>query len=180
MKKTISQEIKIPEGIEVKLDGSKLIIKGPEGEINRLFNLRKLDLKIEKDSIIIGCKNSTKEEKKQINTITSHIKNMIKGIQKKFEYRLKICASHFPMNVSLDGNTIIIKNFLGERIQRKSKIPNGAEVKISGSEIIILSTNKEIAGQAAANLENATRINNRDKRIFQDGIYITHKGGKEI
>ena len=53
-------------------------------------------------------------------------------------------------------------------------------VKVEGSEIIIESTNKELAGQAAADIEQLTRITNKDRRIFQDGIYITEKDGKKI
>ncbi|MBU0894334.1 MAG: 50S ribosomal protein L6 [Nanoarchaeota archaeon] len=180
MKKKFYQEIEIPEGVEANLEDSTLIVKGPEGENKREFEMANLEFKKQENKILVGHKKTTKHEKKKINTIAAHIKNMIHGVQEKFEYKLKVCFSHFPMNVELKGNEVILKNFLGEKIPRKFKIPEGVEVKIDKEIITIISPNKELGGQAAANFETATKIRGRDKRVFQDGIYITNKGGKEI
>ena len=58
--------------------------------------------------------------------------------------------------------------------------PKGVDIKIDKAEISVSSVDKELAGQAAANFEILTKIRGRDKRIFQDGIYIINKAGKEI
>jgi large subunit ribosomal protein L6 len=84
------------------------------------------------------------------------------------------------MNVEIVGNEVIIKNFLGEKIPRKSKIIENVNVEIKGDIITINSPNKELAGQTAANFETATRIKSRDRRVFQDGIFITNKAGRDI
>lgn len=180
MKKSLFQEIEIPEGVETNLEGNMLIVRGKEGEVKKRFNINKLVFEKTGNKIKIGNKKSTKKEKKMMNTITKHIKNMIKGVQEKFEYKLKICFSHFPITVEIKDKDVTIKNFLGEKIARKTRILDDTEVKIEKDIIIVSSVDKECAGQTAANFEKATRISNRDRRIFQDGIFITNKAGREM
>jgi large subunit ribosomal protein L6 len=180
MKKSLVQKIKIPEGIEVNIEENIISVKGPEGENRKKFRLGNLKIMKENNELIISHEKATKKEKKQINTLTAHIKNMIKGVAKKFEYKLKICFSHFPISVDIKGSEVLIKNFLGEKIPRKTKILDGVDVKVNGQEITVISSNRESAGQTAANFETATKVGKRDRRIFQDGIFITSKAGREI
>lgn len=180
MRKEIIQTVEIPDGVEIKIEDPIVTVKGSEGELSKKFNFHNIEVKQKAGELTIGNEKATKNEKKMINTNAAHIRNMIKGVTQKFEYKLKICSSHFPMTVKIEGDDIIVKNFLGEKIERRTKIPKGAEVNLDKEFITVTSTNKEIAGQAAANFEAATRIRGRDIRVFQDGIYIINKAGKEI
>ncbi|MEK6833047.1 MAG: 50S ribosomal protein L6 [Nanoarchaeota archaeon] len=180
MKKEFSQEIIIPEGVDVKKEGKSIIVKGSNGEASKEFNFGRLKYEKKDNKIVLSCASSTRNDKRMINTITAHLKNLINGVQTKFEYKLKICSSHFPINVEIKGNSVLIKNFLGEKTPRKCTMPKGAEVEVNKDIITVKSSNREIAGQASANFENATKVRNRDRRVFQDGIYITSKPGREI
>jgi len=180
MKTDIEKIIEIPDEVEIVVDGTEIGVKGKEGEVKRKFNVKKIEFEKQDDKLRLFSKKATKKEKKIINTIIAHIQNMIKGVKEKFEYKLKICTSHFPITVEVKGNEAIIKNFLGEKIPRKVRIPQGVEVEINKEEITIKSVNKELSGQTAANFEKATRVPMKDRRIFQDGIFITHKSGREI
>jgi len=180
MKKEIIQKIEIPEGVEIEVDGNMLKVKGKEGESSREFRADGLIFEKKGNEFLIGHKKATKNEKKMINTIKAHVQNMIEGVQKKFDYTLKICFNHFPFTVEIKGRDGIIKNFLGEKIPRKVKIPAGVDVKIEKDIIKVSSHDKELAGQAAANFETATRIRLRDRRVFQDGIFITDKNGRSM
>jgi large subunit ribosomal protein L6 len=180
MKKKIYQEIKIPEGVEATLERNLLKIKGPQGENFREFRVGKINFEKKENKIILGYEKATKKEKKIINTFAAHIRNMINGVQNKFEYKLKICFNHFPFTAEKKDDKVIIKNFLGEKIPREMNIPKGVDIEINQQDIIVTSLDKELAGQAASNFEMATKVRNRDRRVFQDGIFITSKAGREI
>lgn len=180
MRKELYKKIEIPEGVEAEIDGSRVRIKGSQGENTGKFNIGSLELAKEGNTISIGSKNATKREKKLMNTLAAHIKNMVLGVQEKFEYELKAVFSHFPITIEVKGHEVIIKNFLGEKTPRKASVPNGVEIEVDGNLIKIRSTNRELAGQAAANLETVTKIRARDRRIFQDGIFMIKKPGREI
>lgn len=174
------KEITIPKEVEVNIEGSLLKVKGLEGENKRDFNLNEISLSKNGDKILIGHERATKKEKKIINSTVAHIKNMIEGVQKKFEYQLKVCFSHFPFTIEINGNEVKIKNFLGEKSPRVMKIVKGVEVKSEKEFVNIKSCDKELAGRVAADFEKITKIRNRDRRVFQDGLYITMKAGREI
>ena len=124
--------------------------------------------------------DATKKDKKLISTFRSHIKNLLEGVKNTYVYELKICSSHFPMDIGIDKDLVIIKNFLGEKTPRKAKILPNVNAKVEGDKIIVESVDRESAGQTAANIESATKRTGFDRRVFQDGIYITKKVGKEI
>lgn len=175
-KKIISRKIEIPKGTTVENIKGLITIKSATTALNRRFSNPILEIKIEQDALILSSKQKpSKNTKRIINTASSHIKNMINGLQNPYVYKLKIVSGHFPMSVTIDKNIVVIKNFLGEKVARKAKILSGTKAEIKGDEIFVTSSNKELAGQTAANIEAATRITNKDRRIFSDGIFITQK-----
>lgn len=176
----IIREIELPEGVSIVIDNQFLAIKGPKGEVNRKIKKGNVTIKAENKKIIIESNSQTKEDKKTIGSLAAHIKNMIKGSSQSHTYTLKICSGHFPMNVSINDNKLTVKNFLGEKVPRVLQLKQGAEVKIESDTINVSSANKEIAGQVSADIEQLTRRPGYDSRIFQDGIYIINKDGKQL
>jgi large subunit ribosomal protein L6 len=82
------------------------------------------------------------------------------------------------MNVSVSGDQLIIKNFLGEKSPRTVKLKKGVTVKVDGDKILVESADKDLAGSMASDIELLTSKRNRDLRVFQDGIYMIEKAGK--
>lgn len=179
-KEKIMKEIELPDGVSSSLNDQFLIVKGPKGEVEREFKQHNISIKIGNKKIILESKSGTKEDKKIIGSLTAHIKNMINGSLQNHTYILKICSGHFPMNVNVSGNKLVVKNFLGEKVPRILQLKGGANVKVEGDLIYVTSTSKEIAGQVSADIEQLTRRPGYDTRIFQDGVYVVNKDGKEL
>jgi large subunit ribosomal protein L6 len=125
--------------------------------------------------VVVDAEYARKEQKAMVGTFASHIRNLVKGVNEGFECKMSIVYAHFPMQVKVDGKTLIIGNFLGEKKPRFAKIIGETKVKVSGNDVTITGINKEDVGQTAANIEQKTKIKRFDPRIFQDGIYIVQK-----
>lgn len=180
MRRTIEKEIEVPEGVTVEYKDRIFSAKGPKGEVTKRIYFPVTQISIENGLVKVVSENAGKKEKKIIGTVVAHIKNIIKGAEEGFVYKLKICSGHFPMNVSVSGNKFSVKNLLGEKVPRELTLKEGATVKIDGSIITVESNDKETAGQVSADIEQLTRRPGFDRRIFQDGIYIIEKNGKAI
>ncbi len=170
------REVEIPEGVNAEIKEGVVVIEGPKGKLERNFYHPKINIEKKDNKIEIRCEMARRNEKALVGTFEAHIRNMIKGVTEGFTYKMKIVYSHFPMKVSVKGNEVIIENFLGEKFPRKAKIFGDVKVSIKGDEVIIEGINREEVGQTAANIEFATRVKDRDIRVFQDGIYIVSKG----
>lgn len=180
MKKNISREIKIPEGVQVELNGKEIVVKAEGKELKRKFDIPNVEISVDSGIVKLNAEKATKREGKLMGTSAAHIKNMLDGIKENYVYKLEVCSVHFPMNVKAEEGKVVIKSFLGEKQDRISRIPKNVKVDVKGNQIEVSSYDKEAAGQTAANLEKATRLKGRDRRIFQDGIYITEKPGRAI
>ena len=173
----IKTQIKIPDGLNANFENEVMTIKGEKGEISRTFSHPKINIKINGNVIEVSSKNIIRKEKALIGTFIAHIRNMIKGVNEGFVYKMKTVFSHFPIKTSVEGDNFVIQNFLGERSSRKARILEGVNVEVDGENVTIQGIDKEKVGQTVANIERATRIKKRDVRIFQDGVYRISKGG---
>ena len=187
--KGLKEEISIPEGMGAELVEGFLIVKKDgapagvpsEGKIKRKINAM-VDVKVSEGKIVLSCSRSRKTERKIFGTMKAHVRNMIKGLDEGFKYRLQISNVHFPMNVSHDkaNNILVVKNFLGEKVDRRIKLVEGVDVKVDKEIIELESFDREKAGQCAANIEKGTRVRNKDRRVFQDGIFIIEKPNRRF
>ncbi|HLD62932.1 MAG TPA: 50S ribosomal protein L6 [Candidatus Norongarragalinales archaeon] len=168
----VAKSVKIPEGVSVEAANGMLTVKGPHGTLERAFNTRIVDVKQENGEIKAVLKGRLTRKKQAVTkTVEAHLKNMFEGVSKKFEKKMQLVYSHFPITVEVKGKEIFIKNFLGEKTARKAKVIGEAKVEVKGQDIVVSGADVESVGQTAANIRKATRITKRDERVFQDGIY---------
>jgi len=171
----IEHRIEIPDGVNVEIEGDEVKVSGPNGAMTRVLKHPRIRIDLAEGEVIVSSELPRTREKALAGTFSSHIKNMIHGALRNYEYRLKIVYSHFPMKVNVRGDRFVIENFMGERAPRHADIRPGVKVSVKGSEVVVAGPDIEAAGQTAANIERATAIRGYDPRVFQDGIYIVEK-----
>ncbi len=174
MKQDLNEFIEAPAGVSIQVHDRSVTVKGPKGEVSRSFIAPGVSISGD-GKVVLSAKKATKREKAKLYATVAHIKGMIKGVQEPFVYVLKIFSGHFPMTVSISGNTFAVKNFLGEKVPRTTKIRAGVNVKVDGDKVTVTSVDKELAGMTASNIELLMSVSHRDRRIFQDGIFIIQK-----
>ncbi len=168
----------IPQGVTAKLEKHVLTVKGPKGELTRRFAHPRVVMSIEGNAVRILAKPRAKGTVPRkvgalAGTWEAHARNMARGVSSGWEAKVKVVFSHFPIKVTAEGESVLIANFLGERAPRRSRIMPGTKVSVQKDEIVVTGIDKEAVGQTAANIETAAKITKYDRRVFQDGCYIT-------
>lgn len=187
--------------VQVEVGARKIKVTGPLGMLERNFHHIAMDIRkvsgemlglneeddgeaaLNADYIKVDLWFATRKQLACVRTICSHIENMFTGVIQGFTYKMRFVYSHFPINVTLTGDTVEIRNFLGEKRVRKVKLFPGVnyerssavkdQIELSGIDIAAVSL-------TAAQIQQATSIRHKDLRKFLDGIYVSEKGPTPI
>lgn len=165
----------IPDGVTVSMDGTRVVVTGPKGTLTRDMRFPGIAIAIDDGTVTVSTVVTRKRVVAMVGTLASHIRNMCRGVSEGYEYRMKVVFSHFPIQLKLQGTTLVIDNFLGEKQSRYARIEPGVAAQVGNDAVTLTGIDKEKVGNSAANIEHATRIRNRDPRVFQDGIYIVER-----
>jgi large subunit ribosomal protein L6 len=166
--------------VSVEVEGYRVRVSGPRGALERDFShARGVTIRAEEGRVVVETFFANARRRALVGSVAAHIRNMIRGVTKGFRYKLKIIYSHFPINVRVEGNRVVISNFLGEKAPRVARILEGVTVRVQGQDIIVEGLDIERVAQTAANIELATKIKDKDRRKFMDGIYIYERGVAE-
>jgi large subunit ribosomal protein L6 len=174
----IEHTITIPEGVSATLNDGMATVSGPNGSISREFISGRVSLFQEGDTLIVRVDIPRRKEKALAGSWAAHLRNMVVGVTDGFTYHLKALYSHFPMTLAVKGNVFVVNNYFGEKVPRNAALPWASEVKVEVKnkiEITVSGADKEKVGQTAANIERCTTVKKRDRRVFQDGIYLVNK-----
>jgi large subunit ribosomal protein L6 len=175
----IRTKLPIPEGVDASVDHLELTVEGPEGSVTRRLWFPDVSVAVEDSddgtAVVIEAEEEEARTRATVGTFESHVENMFHGVTDGWEYEMEVFYSHFPMQVSTEDGDVVIENFLGETAPRRTPIHGDTEVAIDGEQITLSGPDIEAVGQTAADIEQLTRINDKDVRVFQDGVYITEK-----
>jgi len=171
-------ELAIPDDVTADVDHLDLAVEGPNGSVTRRLWYPDVDVSVDDGAVVIASDAEDAKTTATIGTFESHVENMFHGVAEGWEYEMEVFYSHFPMQVTVEGDEVVIENFLGEKAPRRTTIHGDTDVSVDGEELTISGPDKEAVGQTAADIEQLTKVSGKDNRVFQDGVYITRKPRK--
>lgn len=171
-----NRELTIPTGVTVTLDGTKLTVKGPKGELSRDFNSL-ITIKIDGDKINLTRANDELFTKAIHGTTNALISNMLIGVSEGFTKELEIAGVGYRFAVS--GNKITVS--AGYSNPRIVEIPAGLTVdSASTTELKISGIDNQKVSQFAAEIRSIREPEPyKGKGIHYKGEYIRRKEGKK-
>ncbi|MFD1598123.1 50S ribosomal protein L6 [Halobellus rarus] len=168
-------EIEIPDEVSAEVSNLELTVEGPNGSVTRTLWYPSVSVSVEDDQVVIASEEEDAKTNATVGTFESHVSNMLHGVTEGWTYEMEVYYAHFPMQVDVEGDEIVIENFLGEKSSRRTPIRGDTEVQVDGEVVTLTGPSKEDVGQTAADIEQLTRVTDKDTRVFQDGVYITQK-----
>ncbi|MCG1003949.1 MULTISPECIES: 50S ribosomal protein L6 [Halobacterium] len=171
-------EIEIPDDVTAEVDHLDLTVEGPEGSVSRRLWYPDVSVSVEDDAVVVASDVDDAKTLSTVGTFESHVENMFHGVTEGWEYQLEVHYSHFPMQVEVEGEEVVIQNFLGEKAPRRTPVRGDTDVTVDGEEVTLRGPSIEDVGQTAADIEQLTRVTDKDTRVFQDGVYIVEKPTK--
>ncbi len=143
-----NKHIVIPEGVEVKVDGQKITVKGPKGTLEREIH-KNISVSIENNTIIVKRPNDEALNRSLHGLTRTLINNMINGVEKEYTRELQINGVGY--RVAKQGNNLNLT--LGYSHPVIFEAPAGISFDVpNANTIIVRGVDKELVGQTAANI----------------------------
>merc|ERR1711976_315852 len=150
--------VKIPDGVEVTVKSRNVVVKGKRGTLTKSFRHMSVDLyKPDEKTVKVEKWFASSKELAVIKTCCSHIQNMIDGVTKGFQYRMKMVYAHFPTNVQIasNGESLDIVNFIGQKVKFHVDCLDGVKVERDSqvnTEILIHERHRECVEDMCSHL----------------------------
>ena len=141
-----NKPITVPQGVEVKIDGQTITVKGPKGSLTKEFH-KNITVNIEGDVITVVRPNDEAENRSLHGLTRTLLNNMIEGTTKGFERKLEVNGVGY--RASKKGNNLLLN--LGYSHPVEIEAPEGITFDVpNANEIFVKGMDKEVVGQTAA------------------------------
>ncbi|HRD54775.1 MAG TPA: 50S ribosomal protein L6 [Parachlamydiaceae bacterium] len=170
-----NQPIPLPKGVEVKVNGLIVSVKGPKGTLNQ--EIRKgIDVKVENDHIAVSLAETHLQDGNFHGLYRALIDNMVEGVTKGFERKLEMIGVGY--RAAVKGHMLDLQ--IGCSHPVEVPIPQGIEVKVEkNSTIIATGSNKQVLGQFVATVRAKKPPEPyQGKGIRYAGEFVRKKAGK--
>jgi large subunit ribosomal protein L6 len=171
------QPVAIPSGVTVNVQGSKVSVKGPKGELSLDLHAF-ITVKVNHGRIEVVCGREDKESKAIFGTTRSLIANMVQGVHQGYSKDLEIQGVGFRANVQ--GKKLVLS--LGYSHPIEYMVPDGIALKVAdGTAINVSGPDKHLVGQVSARIKALYPPEPyKGKGVRLKGEYVRRKVGKTV
>jgi large subunit ribosomal protein L6 len=158
----------IPKGVEIKIDGRDISVKGPKGSISKTMP-EGVSFAQEENKIVCSIpENSTKPIRSKFGLVRSLINNMVTGANDGFNIGLEIIGVGYKAQ-SQAPNKIQLN--VGYSHPVVYEAPKEITLKVEGNKVFVTGIDKEVVGQTAAEIRKV-----RPPKNYKDGAGIRYVG----
>lgn len=169
------QIINIPDGVDFKVEGGVVIIKGPKGELRQELH-PKVQVVIDgKTASIKISDESDKSQRALWGLFGSLVQNMVEGVTKGFEKKLEI--NGVGMKAAVNGRKLILNVGFSHPVEYN--MIDGIQIAVEGNVISVTGINKQLVGETAAQIRKIKKVEPyKGKGIKYAGEAVRRKAGK--
>ncbi len=168
------QPINIPEGVEVKIDGNNIVVKGPKGELTSR-TIKNMEVSIKDNTIEVKPSVQNPDTQKQFGLQRTLIANMVTGVSEGFKKELEVNGVGF--RAQMKGSALEMS--LGFSHPIIYTAPDGVELSVNQNIITVSGIDKQMVGESAANIRSFKKPEPyKGKGIRYIDEYVRRKAGK--
>jgi len=169
------QPISVPAGVEVKIDGSTVRVKGPKGELVQTFD-DQMSIKLEDDTVVVERPSDVPEHRALHGLTRSLINNMVLGVSQGFEKTLEIVGVGY--RAVLKGKDLELALGFSHGVSIVAEDGISFEVP-ANNRIIVKGIDKQRVGQVAAEIRSKRPPEPyKGKGVRYAGEHVRRKLGK--
>ncbi len=167
--------ITIPKGIDIKIDGNVITVKGSKATLTQVFP-SEMTVKVDKNILTVERPNDLKRNKAFHGLTRSLINNMVIGVTTGFEKKLEINGVGY--RAQMQGKKLVLS--LGYSHPLEMELPDGISVEVpTPTSITVKGSDKQAVGQFAAVVRSLRKPEPYlGKGIKYAGEHIRRKEGK--
>lgn len=167
--------VNLPDGVEIKQNGNDVTVKGPKGELTRVFS-DQITMKIDGNVVSFDREKDDNKTKALHGTMRANFANMVEGVTKGFSKTLNLVGVGY--RVQLQGKKLVLNVGYSQPVEVpvpeevKAEVPDNTTIKISG-------ISKQAVGDFAAQIRGIRPPEPyKGKGIRYEDEYIRRKEGK--
>jgi large subunit ribosomal protein L6 len=175
MSRVGKQPIEIPSGVKVDIEGARVTVTGPKGELSREFH-PDMAIRLDDGQLLVSRPTDRPVHRSLHGLTRSLLANMVTGVTTGFSKMLELRGVGY--RAQMQGQNLVLQ--VGYSHPVEVKPPPGITLTVEGtSRVMVQGMSKELVGQVAADIRAVRRPDPyKGKGIRYEGEKVRHKAGK--